>query len=345
MKMRAAAPAALALSTALVLAGCSAGTTDPADADVMFVSMMAVHHEQAIEMSDVLLTKDDVDPEVAGLAREIQSAQEPEIDQLRAWLADWGVEDTDQDMAGMDHGDGMVADDDLAELDAADGPEASRLFLTQMIEHHEGAVEMARTQIEDGTVPEVTDFARTVVEDQTAEIERMRSMLGDTGTATDTAALLDRYGLTGLDAAGVIDRLDALPVDERPTGLMASVRPDVLLLSDQDTTAAELPMPADRVYVSVAPYREQTHDCWFHSLTTCRGELANTEVRLSLVADDGEVLVDETRTTFDNGFTGLWLPRGIEGELTVEADGRTGTATLSTVGDEDATCVTTLRLS
>ena len=131
MKFRTAATAALALTAALVLAGCSAGsddegsmpgmdhgsseqTADANDADVMFASMMIVHHEQAIEMSDIVLAKEDVNPEVIELAEAIKAAQGPEIDQLQGWLDDWGVDSEEQQMDGMDHGDGMMTEDDLA---------------------------------------------------------------------------------------------------------------------------------------------------------------------------------------------------------------------------------------
>ena len=193
MKFRTAATAALALSAALVLAGCSAGNDDGSmpgmdhgsseqaadvnDADVMFASMMIVHHEQAIEMSDIVLAKEGVAPEVVGLAEEIKAAQGPEIEQLQGWLEDWGVDPEEQQMDGMDHGDGMMTEDDLAALESADGPEASRLFLEQMIVHHEGAVEMAQTQVDDGSNPDAVELAQTIIDAQTAEIQEMQDLL------------------------------------------------------------------------------------------------------------------------------------------------------------------------
>lgn len=56
------------------------------DADVEYVSGMIVHHEQAVEMSDILLAKDDVDTNVVSLAEDIRDAQQPEIDQMVTWL-------------------------------------------------------------------------------------------------------------------------------------------------------------------------------------------------------------------------------------------------------------------
>lgn len=193
MKFRTAATAALALTAALVLAGCSAGNDDGSmpgmdhgaseqaadvnDADVMFASMMIVHHEQAIEMSDIVLAKEGVAPEVVELAEQIKAAQGPEIEQLQGWLEDWGVNPEEHQMGGMDHGDGMMTEDDLAALESADGPEASQLFLEQMIVHHEGAVEMAQTQVDDGSNPDAVELAQTTIDAQTTEIQEMQDLL------------------------------------------------------------------------------------------------------------------------------------------------------------------------
>lgn len=164
-------------------------------------------------------------------------------------------------------------------------------------------------------------------------------------TRGEGGELVAEHGLAGLDAREVVERLDAMPVADRPSDLMASVRPDVLVLSDLGGREVELAMPKDEVYVSVAPYRAHTHDCHFHSLTTCEGELSDQPVTVRLTGPDGEVLVDETRRTFDNGFVGLWVPRGIEATLTLEHEGRTATAAVSTRRDDDATCITTMHLT
>jgi len=159
-------------------------------------------------------------------------------------------------------------------------------------------------------------------------------------------AMMKDHGLDGLDARAIIDRLDALPTSERPDDLMVSIRPNELTLSDAAQREMTLPMPDDQFYVSIAPYDNVTHECYFHSLTTCKGEIQNGDVHV-LVAntDSGEILIDETRTTFDNGFMGLWLPRNIDVNVTIDYDGRSATTDLSTSGDEAATCVTTMQLA
>jgi len=148
-------------------------------ADQMFVTMMIPHHQQAIEMSDLVLGKSGVNQGVRDLAQKIKDAQGPEIATMKGWLTSWGMPYNDSmsghDMGGM--GDGMMSGDDMAALESANGPEASRLFLEQMIVHHQGAIEMAQSELKDGQAPEVLALAQAVVDAQTAEIAAMKQML------------------------------------------------------------------------------------------------------------------------------------------------------------------------
>lgn len=161
---------------------------------------------------------------------------------------------------------------------------------------------------------------------------------------TSEREFLADHGLSGLDARQVIERLDTMPVADRPTDLLASVQPEALVLTDDQERETRLPLPEDEVYISIAPYRDQTHDCYFHSLTTCLGELASEEVQVTLTGADGEVIIDEARQTYDNGFIGLWVPRDTEVTLTIEHEGQEANARISTMSDDDATCITTMRL-
>jgi uncharacterized protein (DUF305 family) len=78
---------------------------------------------------------------------------------------------------GHDGMDGMMSEEDMRALDAATPPESDRLFLEQMIAHHEGAVEMAQTQIDSGSDAAAVEMAQTIVDTQTAEITTMEDML------------------------------------------------------------------------------------------------------------------------------------------------------------------------
>ena len=168
----------------------------------------------------------------------------------------------------------------------------------------------------------------------------------DTGASTSTgedAGVLAGHGLDGKDAVQIIDELDRLPVAQRPSDLMASVQADELVVSADDGEVT-LDIPDDRFYVSVAPYATDTHDCYYHSLTTCMGELGGEDVDVTVTDDSGEVLVDEQMATFDNGFVGMWLPRGTTGTIEMEYDGKSGVVDFGT-GKDDPTCVTTLKLT
>lgn len=165
----------------------------------------------------------------------------------------------------------------------------------------------------------------------------------ETTAGTDGATLLAEHGLDGLSGKELVEQLDRSP-DARPLAVLASVRPDEVLVSD-GTVEVAVPLPDDEFYLSIAPYVTSTHDCWFHNLGTCQGELAGADVGVTITADDGTVLVDETATTYANGFVGFWLPQGLTGTVELVHDGLTSTAPFSTADAEDPTCVTTMRLA
>lgn len=163
--------------------------------------------------------------------------------------------------------------------------------------------------------------------------------------AEDTGQFLAELGLEGLDAKQAIDRLDRLPQEQRPENFTAMVQPTQLVLADASGRTANLPLPQDQYYLSAAPYVDQTHSCHFHSLTTCLGQLQGKEMEVKAVnAETGEVLVDQGMETFDNGFIGLWVPRGITLDLEFTYQGKSAKTTVSTAGQSNATCLTELRL-
>ena len=147
----------------------------------MFATGMIPHHEQAVEMADIVLAKDGIDERVIELAQQIKAAQDPEIETMKGWLTDWGVTYEDSGMGGMegmDHGDGMMSESDMVQLDDANGLEASRLFLEQMIVHHEGAIMMAQLEIDNGDNPDAVDLADAIVRGQSTEVATMQDILG-----------------------------------------------------------------------------------------------------------------------------------------------------------------------
>ena len=212
---RASSLTAVALASALALAGCGTGgeqNTDAAsettsstaaatgagspsstpsgatsgepiaeehnDDDVMFAQMMIPHHQQAVDRSETLLAKDDIPADVQDFAQKVIDAQGPEIERMNQMLQTWEAPMPGEDSTSMDHGTGgMMSEEDMGMLTDAQGTDAARLYLEQMTVHHEGAVEMAQEQIEQGQNPQAVELARQVVEDQEAEITEMEQML------------------------------------------------------------------------------------------------------------------------------------------------------------------------
>lgn len=156
-------------------------------ADMMFAHMMIPHHRQAIEMSDLVLGKQGMDPRVVALATQIKAAQGPEIQQMQGWLDEWNMDMNDMpghggmgDMpghGGMGGMDGMLSPADMQSLRDARGVEANTLFLTGMIQHHEGAITMAQNEIKNGEFPEAIALSKAIVESQQKEIDTMNEIL------------------------------------------------------------------------------------------------------------------------------------------------------------------------
>jgi uncharacterized protein (DUF305 family) len=158
-----------------------AGTEAHNNADVWFVRHMIPHHRQAIEMSDMLLAKQGIDPRVTELANTIKAAESPEIQQMQDWLKQWGEPMpamTPGDMQGPAEGViGQLSERELNALGEAEGADASRLFLTQMIAHHEGALSVAQTEIEEGQYPLAVAMARSIASTQQQGIDTIKGIL------------------------------------------------------------------------------------------------------------------------------------------------------------------------
>ena len=148
------------------------------DEDVEFVTDMVPHHAQALEMAQ-LAPERASDPRVTAMADRIAAGQGPEIEVMQAWLESHGLPLAETD---GDHGDhamqGMVTGEQMTQLLASEGQQFDRLFLTRMIAHHEGALDMAE-RLGQGTHPLVMDMAKDVAATQAVEIARMQEVLAD----------------------------------------------------------------------------------------------------------------------------------------------------------------------
>jgi uncharacterized protein (DUF305 family) len=205
---RHAALTATAVTAALVLAACgndsgsghssassAAGADADADAttgahnaqDVSFAQGMIPHHQQALQMAKLAADRAS-SAEVKDLASRIEKAQDPEIKTMSGWLKSWGKDVPSSDssmesMPGMDDSahsgmPGMMDSTHMDKLEKASGKDFDTVFLTMMIDHHKGAVEMATTEKNKGKYEPATSMADNIITAQTAEIAEMNKLLG-----------------------------------------------------------------------------------------------------------------------------------------------------------------------
>ena len=178
----------VALIMVMALAGCSKdgsmgmdheGHSSEASGDlssdeIMFLQMMIPHHQQAIDISDLALTKS-ADAELLALAKSIRDEQAAEIVTMKAWLDAAGA-DLDPGHS-MGHGmGGMLGDSELAALKAATGKSFDLLWLKGMTGHHDGAIDMA-AMIENAKNPEIKSFGQAIVSSQSEQNKAMAAML------------------------------------------------------------------------------------------------------------------------------------------------------------------------
>jgi uncharacterized protein (DUF305 family) len=195
--------AVVALSFGLAACGDSDGGSNASEAqtaangdvfnsaDVTFATDMIPHHAQAIEMVTLTDTRT-LDPEVKQLADNIREAQSPEVETMVDWLTLWGEEIPEtsidhtnaghdmSDMPSMESSDmpGMMSADDMQALANAPDAEFQDMWLEMMMEHHQGAIEMAKTEQADGKYPDALSLAESMESSQQAEIEQIKSLLG-----------------------------------------------------------------------------------------------------------------------------------------------------------------------
>ncbi|MCI4673853.1 DUF305 domain-containing protein [Candidatus Mycolicibacterium alkanivorans] len=182
-----------AFATAVVVSACSKGEDHNAHAtstatgaeqvaahsaeDVMFAQMMIPHHEQALQLSKLVPDRS-TNPAVVKLAVTIADEQQPEINAMKALLLQWDVDPhTMPDHGGMPM-QGMVDDATMAKLQRLKGAEFDTLWLQSMIGHHQGAIEMANTEIAKGQSADMITMAKNIVRAQQAEIDQMKQVLG-----------------------------------------------------------------------------------------------------------------------------------------------------------------------
>jgi uncharacterized protein (DUF305 family) len=164
-----------------------------------FLRDMQVHHAQAVDMA-MTIRDSSTDPELRRLAYDIALGQSNQAGQMYGLLESWGLPQASSQppMAWMSqpvldgsdggHGHGATPDgsmpglatpEQLADLRAATGVEAEKLFLTLMIEHHRGGLEMAEGVLARTTVPQVVSMAKGIIVAQQADIDAMQQLLAE----------------------------------------------------------------------------------------------------------------------------------------------------------------------
>ena len=149
------------------------------DVDVHFLGMMVPHHQQAIEMSDVLLASDVDDAEVRDLSQRIKDGQELENDQMRAWADEWGIQ-KDMEFHSTHIANGMFHPEQLGEFESKTGDELRTAFLEMMHFHHAHVIDMTQDEIDRGAYVPLREMAQEMVDVQTAEMGEMEDLLGYT---------------------------------------------------------------------------------------------------------------------------------------------------------------------
>jgi uncharacterized protein (DUF305 family) len=182
----------IAVATALIagmigwLVGHSANEVASSDVDVGFLQDMRVHHEQAVLMSDIFLSRPEIDDQLVPVAQSIQFGQSIEIGIMLQLLRDMGApteSDEGQAMAWMgmaptddEHMPGLATDEQLAELRAAKGSQANDLFIDLMVAHHTAGIDMANYAAEHGKNDDVRTYASAWAGSQTEEIAELEAL-------------------------------------------------------------------------------------------------------------------------------------------------------------------------
>jgi uncharacterized protein (DUF305 family) len=185
--------AAGAITYAVAEDGGSSETPAADSADAGFARDMAVHHQQAVEMSYIVRDRTD-DKEVRRLAYDVAQTQANQRGMLLGWLDLWGLPKVSADppMTWMGMGDmasgkdgalmpGMATNSEMKKLDSLSGKQAEVFYLQLMTDHHKGGIHMAEGCVDKCTVGVEKQLARGMVEGQQSEIDLMAGMLKERG--------------------------------------------------------------------------------------------------------------------------------------------------------------------
>ncbi|MFE5815065.1 DUF305 domain-containing protein [Streptomyces sp. NPDC056479] len=182
-----------ALTYSIAEDGGSSDTPSADSADAGFARDMAVHHQQAVEMSYIVRDRTD-DEDVRRLAYDIAQTQANQRGMMLGWLDLWKLPKVSSDapmtwmgMSGMASGEdgalmpGMATNTEMKKLGTLSGKQAEVLFLQMMTAHHKGGIHMAEGCLDKCEVGVEKRLAQTMVNGQRSEIDLMAGMLKERG--------------------------------------------------------------------------------------------------------------------------------------------------------------------
>ena len=151
-------------------------------ADVEFAQMMIPHHQQAVEMAALVPDRTE-NLWLRDFAEQVTAAQQPEIDQMTSALESWG-QPVDAGQGGDGHDahaghdmEGMMTPEQMTALEGMTGQQFDEEWIRMMIAHHEGAVTMAKTELDQGENPQMKELAQNIIDTQEEEIIELRAQL------------------------------------------------------------------------------------------------------------------------------------------------------------------------
>ena len=147
----------------------------------------------------------------------------------------------------------------------------------------------------------------------------------------------------GSEVKDIKEKVNEFSVGSFPDDLTASITSDELIVTDKGKKTT-YGLPSDEFFVSIAPFITTTHPCGNHSLTGCQGELVKKYFDWFITDEEGNLIIDETIVSLENGFIDLWLPRNTTFNVKISYDGKTAESKISTFTG-DNTCITTMQLS
>lgn len=124
----------------------------------------------------------------------------------------------------------------------------------------------------------------------------------------------------------------------------ASITSTELIVTNEQNKQTRYDISKEDFFVSIAPFINETHPCEIHSLTGCQGELVNKDFDLYIEDENGDVILDESMNSSDNGFIDLWLPRDQTFKVKISHEGKEVDSEISTF-DNSWTCITTMQLT